>query len=104
MLLTNRLIDTSEDEAVKVEDEEELAEDRARFLPREDKEWALGGRLIAFESMILDAWKLESEPMENQLPELETPDFWLTLDRAEVAERTERPDSELIEDKADDME
>jgi len=54
--------------------------------------------------MILDAWKLESEPMENQLPELETPDFWLTLDRAEVAERTERPDSELIEDKADDME
>ena len=61
----------------------------------------LGGRLIAFESMILDAWKLESEPMENQLPELETPDFWLTLDRAEVAERTERPDSELIEDKAE---
>ena len=38
--------------------------------------------------------------MENQLPELETPDFWLTLERAEVAERTERPDSELIEDKA----
>ena len=50
--------------------------------------------------MIREAWKLDSEPMENQLPELETPDFWLTLDRAEVAERTERPDSELIEDKA----
>ena len=50
--------------------------------------------------MILEAWKFDSEPIENQL-ELEAPDFWLTLERADVAERTERPDSELIEDKAE---
>ena len=46
--------------------------------------------------MILEAWKFDNEPIENQL-ELETPDLWLTLDRPDV---TERPDSELIEDKA----
>ena len=34
--------------------------------------------------------------MENQL-ELEAPDLWLTFERADV---TERPDSELIEDRA----
>jgi hypothetical protein len=56
--------------------------------------------LIVFASMILEAWKFDSEPIENQL-ELEAPDFWLTLERADVAERTERPDSELIEDKAE---
>ena len=50
--------------------------------------------------MILEAWKFDSEPIENQL-EFEAPDFWLTLERADVAERTERPDSELIEDKAE---
>ena len=50
--------------------------------------------------MILEAWKFDSEPIENQL-EFEVPDFWLTLERADVAERTERPDSELIEDKAE---
>ena len=60
----------------------------------------LGGRLIVFASMILEAWKFDSEPIENQL-EFEAPDFWLTLERADVAERTERPDSELIEDKAE---
>ena len=56
--------------------------------------------MIVFASMILEAWKFDSEPIENQL-ELEAPDFWLTLERADVAERTERPDSELIEDKAE---
>lgn len=35
--------------------------------------------------------------MENQLEELDTPDFWLTFDRPDV---TDRPDSEDIEDKA----
>ena len=50
--------------------------------------------------MILEAWKFDSEPIENQL-EFEAPDFWLTLERADVAERTERPDSELIEDMAE---
>ena len=91
-------METSEEDAVRVELEDE-AEDRARLLPLEDKEWALGGRLMAFESRIREAWKFESEPMENQLP-LETPDFWLTLDRAEVVDLTDRPDSELMEDKA----
>ena len=56
--------------------------------------------MIVFASMILEAWKFDSEPIENQL-EFEAPDFWLTLERADVAERTERPDSELIEDKAE---
>ena len=59
----------------------------------------LGGRLIVFASMILEAWKFEREPIENQL-ELEAPDFWLTLERADVADRTDRPDSELIDDRA----
>ena len=52
--------------------------------------------MIVLASMILEAWKFDNEPIENQL-ELETPDLWLTLDRPDV---TERPDSELIEDKA----
>lgn len=95
-------MDTSEEDAVRVEDEDEL-DDFERPLPRDDRECALGGRLIVFASMILEAWKFDSEPIENQL-ELEAPDFWLTLERADVAERTERPDSELIEDKAEDME
>ena len=56
--------------------------------------------MIVFASMILEAWKFDSEPIENQL-ELEAPDFWLTLERADVVERTERLDSELIEDKAE---
>ena len=60
----------------------------------------LGGRLIVFASMILEAWKFDREPIENQL-EFEVPDFWLTLERADVTDRTERPDSELIEDKAE---
>ena len=55
-----------------------------------------GGRLIVFASMILEAWKLESDPIENQL-EFDTPDLWLMFERPDV---TERPDSELIEDKA----
>lgn len=92
-------MERSDDEAVNVEDELE-AEDRGRLLPREDNEWALGGRLIVLASMILEAWKFDNEPIENQL-ELETPDLWLTLDRPDV---TERPDSELIEDKAEDIE
>ena len=50
--------------------------------------------------MILEAWKFDREPIENQL-EFEVPDFWLTLERADVTDRTERPDSELIEDKAE---
>ena len=52
--------------------------------------------MIVLASMILEAWKFDNEPIENQL-ELETPDLWLILDRPDV---TERPDSELIEDKA----
>jgi len=95
-------METSEEDAVRVEDEDEL-DDFERPLPRDDRECALGGRLIVFASMILEAWKFDSEPIENQL-EFEAPDFWLTLERADVAERTERPDSELIEDKAEDME
>ena len=57
----------------------------------------LGGLLIVLASIILEAWKLDNEPMENQLEELDTPDFWLTFDRPDV---TDRPDSEDIEDKA----
>jgi len=95
-------METSEEEAVRVEDDDE-ADDFARPFPRDDKEWALGGRLIVFASMILEAWKFDREPIENQL-EFEVPDFWLTLERADVTDRTERPDSELIEDKAEDME
>jgi len=87
---------------VSVDDELEF-EDLDRFLPRDDNEWALGGRLIVFASMILEAWKFEREPIENQL-ELEAPDFWLTLERADVADRTDRPDSELIDDRAEDIE
>ena len=49
--------------------------------------------------MILEAWKFDSEPIENQL-EFEAPDFWLTLDRADVTDLTDRPDSELIDDNA----
>jgi hypothetical protein len=60
----------------------------------------LGGRLIAFASMILEAWKFDSEPIENQL-EFETVDRWLALERSEVTDLTERPDSELIEDRAE---
>ena len=39
-------METSEDEAVKVEDEEELAEERARVFPREDNEWACSNARI----------------------------------------------------------
>ena len=56
--------------------------------------------MIVFASMILEAWKFDSEPIENQL-EFEAPDFWLTLERFEVADRADRPDSELIEDRAE---
>ena len=47
--------------------------------------------------MIFEAWKLDRDPIENQLLEFDTPDLWLTFERPDV---TERPDSELIEDKA----
>ena len=57
----------------------------------------LGGLLMVLASIILEAWKLDNEPIENQLEELDTPDFWLTFDRPDV---TDRPDSEDIEDKA----
>lgn len=46
--------------------------------------------------MILEAWKFDREPIENQL-ELEAPDLWLTFERIDV---TERPDSELMDDNA----
>jgi len=93
-------MDKSDEEAVSVEDEDD-AEDLGRLFPREDNEWALGGLLIVLASIILEAWKLDNEPMENQLEELDTPDFWLTFDRPDV---TDRPDSEDIEDKAEDIE
>ncbi len=57
---------------------------------------------MALESISLEAWKLDREPMENQ-ELLEAFDFWLTLDLIEVTDFTERPDSKLdvlIEEKA----
>lgn len=54
----------------------------------------LGGRLIVLASMILEAWKFDRDPIENQLEF----DLWLTLERADV---TDRPDSELMDDKAE---